>query len=229
MRAEFGEARLAASVLIEWLHEYARESRTQARRGVYLGTVHSAKGLAFRHVVVLDGGWNHHPDVQDDERRLFYVAMTRAAQTLALCQFEGGRSFAAELDGATDIQAFEGEALPELALRFQQLAMKDIDLGYPGRQPPHAALHQALRELHTGDSLSLHADLDRCLFRDGQGRVVGRTSQTFRLQVQPEQIQVTTIMVRQAQDSDARYRSGYQADAWELVLPRLCGRVLDQP
>ena len=43
-----------------------------------LMTAHRAKGLEFDHVLILDGGgWQ---GSGDDERRLFYVAMTRRAR-----------------------------------------------------------------------------------------------------------------------------------------------------
>lgn len=76
-----------------------------AAAGVRLMTVHRAKGLEFEHVFVIrltDGHWGnsarrsrvllppgvvHHAPVaarNDEERRLFYVAMTRAKQRLSL-------------------------------------------------------------------------------------------------------------------------------------------------
>ena len=40
---------------IEWLAEWGRDVRRQ-QRGLLLVTAHSAKGLEFDHVVVLDSG-----------------------------------------------------------------------------------------------------------------------------------------------------------------------------
>lgn len=52
-------------------------------------TAHRAKGLEFDHVLILDGGgWQQS---SDEERRLFYVAMTRARKTLAVCARQGDR------------------------------------------------------------------------------------------------------------------------------------------
>ena len=71
---------------IEWLAEWGRQIRRR-QRGLLLLTAHSAKGLEFDHVIVLDGGWKQpgggNSDA-DEERRLYYVAMTRAKKTLAL-------------------------------------------------------------------------------------------------------------------------------------------------
>ena len=61
------------------------------QRGLLLLTAHRAKGLEFDHVIVLDGGWDRPGDGEDADapRRLYYVAMTRARQTLALARFPG--------------------------------------------------------------------------------------------------------------------------------------------
>ena len=77
------------------MEEYKEQLKKQAagrdeqRQGVRLMTMHSAKGLEFRVVYILDaneGVTPHHkavldPDVEE-ERRMFYVAMTRARERL---------------------------------------------------------------------------------------------------------------------------------------------------
>lgn len=77
------------------MKEYKEQLKKQAagrdeqRQGVSLMTMHSAKGLEFRVVYILDaneGVTPHHkavldPDVEE-ERRMFYVAMTRARERL---------------------------------------------------------------------------------------------------------------------------------------------------
>ena len=72
----------------EQLKEQARE-RNQKREGVSLMTMHSSKGLEFRVVFILDaneGVTPHHKAFLDadmeEERRMFYVAMTRAKERL---------------------------------------------------------------------------------------------------------------------------------------------------
>ena len=76
--------------MVEWLAEWGREIRRR-QHGLLLLTGHRAKGLEFDHVVVLDGGWDRVGCNQDADapRRLYYVAMTRARQTLALARFDG--------------------------------------------------------------------------------------------------------------------------------------------
>ena len=80
------------------MEEYREKLRDQARaqksapRGVSLMTMHSSKGLEFKIVYILDAneGITPHgkavldPDVEE-ERRMFYVAMTRAKERLHVC------------------------------------------------------------------------------------------------------------------------------------------------
>ena len=73
------------------LQEQAR-SQKEAAHGVSLMTMHSSKGLEFRIVYILDANEGITPhkkavlDVDmEEERRMFYVAMTRAKERLHVC------------------------------------------------------------------------------------------------------------------------------------------------
>lgn len=74
-----------------------RSSKNQNTNAVTLSTIHSAKGLEWEHVYLLDLVEGIIPDRQalessekkqsalEEERRLFYVGMTRAKNALTLC------------------------------------------------------------------------------------------------------------------------------------------------
>lgn len=218
---EFGECQLSSSSIIDWLYDYAREIRQQVREGIYLGTVHSAKGLEFPHVTLLDGGWRR--DQQEAERRLYYVGMTRAEETLTLCEFEQN-VFTQSLSSITQRQSFSGGYDPSLDIQYLTLSMKDIDIGYPGRQPAAAGIHQAIRQLRPGDPLELVPEGELYMLKDGQGRIVGRTAKSFCLSVQPEVIEVAAILTRFSEDSEESYRGAYKCDRWEVVIPRVRGK-----
>jgi hypothetical protein len=67
---------------------------------VYLGTLHSSKGLEFDNVWLLSMSDGIIPDLQeytdethDEERRLFYVGMTRSKNTLTISAVNNPSSF----------------------------------------------------------------------------------------------------------------------------------------
>ena len=78
---EIDDRALPAEDIIEWLAEWADEAWGE-QRGLKLVTAHSAKGLEFDDVIILDGGWERlgKNEDQDAPRRLFYVAMTSYCQ-----------------------------------------------------------------------------------------------------------------------------------------------------
>lgn len=77
--------------IVEYKDQLAQQARdrNQKKEGVSLMTMHSSKGLEFRVVYILDaneGVTPHHKAFLDadmeEERRMFYVAMTRAKERL---------------------------------------------------------------------------------------------------------------------------------------------------
>ena len=85
---------------------------------VSLMTMHSSKGLEFRIVYILDANeWvtPHHNALLDadieEERRMFYVAMTRAKKELTICY--AGKQASHELAPSRFLQELRGEAAPE--------------------------------------------------------------------------------------------------------------------
>jgi ATP-dependent DNA helicase RecQ len=71
--------RIALEELVEWAHGWRPE-----QNGVTVLTAHSSKGLEFDNVVVCDCDWVHETSLSDTDRRLFYVAATRARHSLSL-------------------------------------------------------------------------------------------------------------------------------------------------
>lgn len=226
LTAEFGQCPLGANAVIEWLYDYARELRHQPKQGLYLGTVHSAKGMEFRHVMLLDGGWSAQPEMLNDERRLYYVGMTRAEQTLTLCEFPNGNLFSRYLTDDVMGRTFQGKFQNELERRYLQLSLKDIDLDFAGRKKPANAIHQALAMLEPGDTLSLKADEGRYLILNADGDVVGRTAKSFKLELEIEDCEVAAVLVRQTDWCEEAFRQYHHSEKWELLVPRIAGRVL---
>ena len=128
---ETGDAEMPVDSFTEWLAEWGREVRRR-QRGLLLLTAHRAKGLEFNHVVVLDGGWDRVGKGEDADapRRLYYVAMTRARQTLALARFPGAHRLQDALVDA-----------PETLLRQEPIALPAA----AGTLPPLSAAQSAGR------------------------------------------------------------------------------------
>ena len=104
------------------IQEYTDELREKAKKkqenpnAVTLSTMHSAKGLEFKSVFIIDANQGVTPykkavldkDIEE-ERRLFYVAMTRAMEDLTICAVQ-------ELHNKdTEISQFVMEAGLEIA------------------------------------------------------------------------------------------------------------------
>ena len=90
MLEERHAAVLPTAFVRNWLGEWSREIRRR-QRGLLLTSAHRAKGLEFDHVVILDGRWGSASAAEDAEasRRLYYVSMTRARETLSLIRTQG--------------------------------------------------------------------------------------------------------------------------------------------
>ena len=154
---ETGGSETPVESFIEWLAEWGREVRRR-QRGLLLLTAHRAKGLEFDNVVVLDGSWDRigRGEDADAARRLYYVAMTRARQTLTLMRLPGPHPFQDALSGApstllrSDAVALTSPA-PELARRYQRLSLRDVFLGFAGYREPDHPVHQAIAALAPGD------------------------------------------------------------------------------
>ena len=135
---------------VEWLAEWAREARRR-QRGLLLMTAHRAKGLEFDHVVVLDGGWDRvgHSEDSDAPRRLYYVAMTRARQTLALARFPGPHRLQDTLGDIPSVLRRQApaelpQAAPELARKYRRLSLRDVFLSFAGYRHTGHPVHRAI-------------------------------------------------------------------------------------
>jgi len=225
--ADTSGAELPAPHFIEWLAEWGREFRRR-QVGVLLLSAHRAKGLEFRHVVVLDGAWDRvgRGEDRDAARRLYYVAMTRAKETLTLLRNGVPNPL---LTGLADSNAVVVRAAPRreavdanLKRRFQRLTLADVDLGFAGRNVADHPVHRAVSRLEPGDRLNLFAEGDRLELWDLSGRRVGRLAKKYRLMDghRVVDVRVSAITVRR-KDVNPEYAELARTDRWEVVVPEL--------
>ena len=171
---ETGGGETPVDHFIEWLAEWGRDIRRR-QRGLLLLTAHRAKGLEFDHVAVLDGGWDRVGNDEDPDapRRLYYVAMTRARQTLTLASLDGSRGFPAELvDHAATIRREVIELPPcseAVYRRHVRPTLQEVDLGFAGRRRAGDPVHRAIAALSVGDPLTVRVGEDGTMEVAGQG------------------------------------------------------------
>ena len=215
--------------VVEWLADWSREVRRR-QYGLLLLTAHRAKGLEFDHVAVLDGGWDRRdPDEDPDApRRLYYVAMTRARQTLALACFDGPDPLQETLIDHPSVARREPvtppAASPELLYRHVRPGLQDVDLGFAGRHGTHNPIHGAIAALSPGDRLRARpTDQGRWQLLDETGTVVGHLATSFR---RPDGMRcrastVLAVVGWSREASELQYRDTIKCDSWEVVVPEL--------
>jgi len=188
--------------VVDWLYESAGAARRDGSLdALRLMTAHRAKGLEFRHVIVMDcGDWNR----AEDERRLLYVSMTRAKETLTLFRADTSPNpFLADLDAAESVVAFVPQGMPgvrpELQTRFRSLSPADVDIGFAGRHPDGHRVHGDIACVEPGDTVQIR---NRELVTDG-GRVVGKLSKNTSLPDGNYAAKVTDVMARARADAAA--------------------------
>ncbi len=167
----------AMDYLYEALHALQREPCPEG--SVYLSTVHAAKGLEFDRVTIL-GHWPrpHTRAQQEEERRLFYVGMTRARKRLCLCELAGlSHPFIPALNGPEVRRLRAGvEAVPAddvLQRRYALLDASCMWLSYPARAPDGGQVRQYIARLRPGSPVRLQEQGERIIITDAQSHKIG--------------------------------------------------------
>ncbi len=226
---ETGGGEVPVDRFIEWLAEWGREVRRR-QHGLLLLSGHRAKGLEFDHVAVLDGGWNRiEPGEDPDEvRRLYYVAMTRARQTVTLARMQGPHRLQEALVGHRSVVQREPvdrpPASPALQYRHVRVGLQDVDLGYAGRQDPRRPVHRAVAALSPGDPLEARPLTGGTwAVLDPAGTVVGRLAKGFRppTGMRCRAAEVFAVVEWSREASDPKYRDTVRSETWEVVVPEL--------
>jgi ATP-dependent DNA helicase RecQ len=211
-----------------WLAEWGRHIRRR-QTGLMLLSAHRAKGLEFRHVAVLDGSWDRRDTSEDVDaaRRLYYVATTRAQETLVLARWEKGNAVIDALpkNGCLLQRRVDSSTVPRTALlrTYARLSMRHIDLGFAGRHLAAHPVHAAIRSLRPGDPVELVPQGERLELRDEAGRVVGRLAKAYSIPSSCHCVEarVGAIIARRREDTEADYRNAVRCDQWEVVVPEL--------
>ncbi|MGF7178352.1 RecQ family ATP-dependent DNA helicase [Azospirillum doebereinerae] len=226
------EPEAVREALYEGLAQLRRERSTGD--GVHIGTLHGAKGLEFPHVIVLDGGWAAWQSTRtaadtEEERRLFYVGMTRARETLTLMRRADVKNPHLPLiDGVERVTAAATErADPRLYQRRRTvLGLGELYIDFAARQPATAPVHRALSTLRPGEAVVLRAPRtpnERVSVLAGDGTVIGCLSGAASQEWSPlipfiERASVHAIVRRHARDGAETRRGAIHTESWELPV-----------
>ena len=222
---ELGSSAMPAPDVVEWLAEWARDSRGE-QRGLLLLTGHRAKGLEFDHVVILDGGWEGTSQGEDMDapRRLFYVSMTRARQTLAVTTTGRHTFLQPGGDGILHRPVrVDLDHAPPRQSHYELPSLEAVDLSYAGRLAPEHPAHTAIASARPGDELRLIRKGDRWSLQDSRSRPLGRMAKAWQ---PPEGMtfvkgHVGAVIRWRKADNGESYREWIKHDEWETVLPEL--------
>jgi ATP-dependent DNA helicase RecQ len=218
---------------VEFLYETLSEQRKERRlgRGVFLTTIHSVKGMEFSHLVILDGDWTK--DSLEEQRRLLYVAMTRAKETLCLMQrkdacnpflHEIAGDFSLRRDAAKSQQAEQ----PTAPRHYAPLGLNDYFLAFAGRFPETHPIHQTLAALSPGSLLSIANINGKVVLQNGEV-TVARLSQKGQQEwadklARIETVRVIAMIRRYRDDGEEGYRSRCKVEQWEIPVVELVYR-----
>jgi ATP-dependent DNA helicase RecQ len=227
---ETGDAALPVPSLIESLYDSLVELRREQSigNGVFLGTLHGAKGMEFSHVFILDGGWRQEVDSpkREEERRIFYVGMTRAKQTLCLFRRKDLRNPHVEFvsgDSVMERQLIGLEEIPEqvMHLRYEPLSLADLYISSAGKYPATHPIHSHLFRLGPGATLSMRRIEDRVGLFDDEGICIALLSRQGASQwmdrlSKVKAVRIIGMTLREKRFEADEYRGQCQADSWEV-------------
>lgn len=228
---------LIRDFFVECISERQRDHRTG--EGVILTTAHKAKGLEFPHVFIADGGWraNVNKAELEEERRVFYVACTRARETLTvLVQKDRRTPFPGEMSGEHVIDRTPRSTATEQLAAIRQynvIGPKELYLSYAAGIPASSLVHRALHNTCTGDIVRLEARGKWVQVETLDGVVIAALSEAGRNEWGPRlpfiRTATVTAMVRRTVEQEAEpYQAKAHVPAWEYPVLEICW-VADAP
>jgi ATP-dependent DNA helicase RecQ len=222
---------LPNSRAIDQFYEFIAEQRREKviGQGIFLSTIHSAKGMEFPHVFILDGDWRKPigKSQWEEERRVMYVGMTRAEETLRILKIpRKPNPFLNEIRGDFAIPLTYREAIDVVDQNkriYELLGLNEIYLDYAGRFCQSDPIHHHLSMLQAGQSVSLRDNNAKLGIYDCEGRCIAQLSNEAsnkwknRLD-QIIDVRVVAMLKRNRDDPEEPFQKRIKAIEWELPI-----------
>nr|WP_321466165.1 RecQ family ATP-dependent DNA helicase [uncultured Desulfobulbus sp.] len=196
--------------------------------GMFLATAHGVKGLEFDHVFILGDSWHRgYAEASEDERRLYYVSMSRARETLHLFSLQSAiNPHLALLEGAFlhKRQAAAVEDARQNPRQYHLLGLEDLFIDFAGTRGEFHPGRQALAEMAAGDRVWMQQRNDRLELINEGGRAVARLSKKARDQWMGristiEEIRVVALVRRYMEDvADDAMRVRCKGEEWLVPI-----------
>jgi ATP-dependent DNA helicase RecQ len=233
-KADAGEGefpvRFLRDFFVEALQEFKQEKR--GARGVILANAHRVKGLEFPHVFILSPNWRTIGalPVVEEERRLYYVAMTRAEQTLTLLHDSSLPNWLECLQGPSILRrrwapsAGQRQSVEAVSdLHYDLIGLDEVFISYAGLRGPDARVHQALRALRTGDPVSLSHNGKGVVLRAQNGVEIASLSAKGRSRWENRldrilKIATKAIVTRYKDEGETPNGMTIRSDSWEIPV-----------
>lgn len=219
-----------ASSIENYLYEALADQRRSKNlgNGIFLSTVHSVKGLEFDHVIILGTNWKTKIDTEiEEERRLYYVAMSRARETLSL--------FSVNTHVNPHINSLNGDFLhtreiepyrvsKNLIYKYNLLGMDDLFIDFAGIKPVNHPTRKALRDLQLGAHITFENQNNNIELITKQGVSVGRLSKSaykkWCTKFKTVQTAKVIALVRRYKDDNAddSFKQRLHGESWEVPL-----------
>ncbi len=227
---DFPEGEAVAEEWIEHFYESCAGFRRDGRLGndgVWLSTLHAAKGTEHGCVAVAGRWQNLWRKDSEEAHRLLYVGMTRAKRALAVVDWSGDRCPILEpLRGAEAVVREKGTAPVGLLplKRYRVLGPADFDLSFAGRGDVDRVerIANGMSQVRVGDRLgweetrsgiALKADgtVLALLSRDGTRRFIQSADRV-------DEIRVLGIYGWRKEDAEPEWRKTCAAKRWGIPL-----------
>jgi ATP-dependent DNA helicase RecQ len=235
-RDETTDSILPVSRIIDRLYEFVAEQRREkvVGQGIFMSTIHSAKGTEFAHVFVLDGDWRQPAGNArwEEERRVMYVGMTRAEETLHLLKIKGETNpFLKEIRGDFVIPLTyrkQVAASDQAEKTYELLGLREIYMDYAGRFPQAHPIHGHLAALRTGQRVFFCQNQSKIEVHDLGGNCLARLSSEGAAKWRKRldhivEVRVVAVLRRNQDDPDEGFQKNIKVDTWELpVLEVVC-------